>query len=165
LTWAAKIHRPILQHLAAASEAEDPVDTKPKIAHLLSNLSEMKQNNRLLRALGAGKGDIDGPVSSLRTTVPPLQDPQILNATQIDEQPEASEVPETTAVAEALTEDELKLKDSMKEQIKELVKSVINLSEERAASVRKSVFGFLHGPAIYVGSRSARPRRRCLDVV
>jgi len=76
-------------------EAEDPgqgfknvePSVEPKIADLLSDLlREMKENNRLLRALGIGKADVDGLVAG--PAVMPLQHPHENDLAKAEEQSE-----------------------------------------------------------------------------
>jgi len=121
------------------------VGDEPTIADLLSNLlSEMKENNRLLRALGTSRDDAGGLAPTM--TVLPVQGPlEVQDATQIDERHESAAAPDPATTAE--TEDELKLKEAMQEQTKGIAKAVVELGEDKAASLRQHIFASLLDPS------------------
>ncbi|KAK0654834.1 hypothetical protein B0T16DRAFT_998 [Cercophora newfieldiana] len=131
------------------------VDTK--IADLLSDLlGEMKENNRLLRALGAGKTNTDELVAG--TASQPIQPPETQNDAEVEEQ---SKTPETLPPTK-LTEDETKLKGTIISHIDHFTKAVANLDEERAAALCKTLFQHMHRP--FTWDRNLRQRRSDVSV-
>ncbi|KAK0725999.1 hypothetical protein B0H67DRAFT_681209 [Lasiosphaeris hirsuta] len=155
---------------AEEPEAADPVQgakvaagPELKISDLLSDLlSEMKESNRLLRALATRRNEADGVIAA--TALPPIQKPEIGNPAQVERQFDA---PAALSPTVRLVGGEEELKGVLIRLIDQFTKAVVDLDEQHATSFRNNFFFYLYQPYTAFSTRSREfghtPRHMSLD--
>jgi hypothetical protein len=129
---------------APSDEAKAGADVGPKIADLLSDLlNEMKENNRLLRSLGAGRANGDGTFAG--TVVTLVQGPETQDQTAFDDPVERLAVMAPTADLRP-TRSTGGVKKIARGLVDQLINSVLEFSksEEPTTRIRQTFFRWLY---------------------